>query len=188
MGQGGRGCRYQAGVSLSCWSTLDYLSLLGERWIPVPLPPARESSRGRQSARAWPPEAARITRATRGLVSFAYKPNLGHPFDAGVSRATKNHPEKRTPRGALTTDATLKRLVCRTQPRGGGGDGGRPARLYCAYRYRLALSLMVGDIISERWARSSRNGGRHHSGIEGGLLPESAPRFSTNCRSIIRVG
>ena len=39
---------------------------------------------------------------------------------------------------------------------------------------------MVGDIISERWARSSRNGGRHHSGIEGGLLPESAPRFSTN--------
>jgi hypothetical protein len=34
---------------------------------------------------------------------------------------------------------------------------------------------MVGDIISERWARSSRNGGRHHPGIEGGFLLESAP-------------
>jgi hypothetical protein len=34
---------------------------------------------------------------------------------------------------------------------------------------------MVGDIISQRWARSSRNGGRHHPGMVGGFLPESAP-------------
>jgi hypothetical protein len=33
---------------------------------------------------------------------------------------------------------------------------------------------MVGDIISERWARSSRNGGRHHPGIAGGFTSESA--------------
>jgi hypothetical protein len=28
---------------------------------------------------------------------------------------------------------------------------------------------MVGDIISERWAELSRNGGRHHSGIMGDI-------------------
>ncbi len=28
---------------------------------------------------------------------------------------------------------------------------------------------MVGDIISECWATSSRNGGRHHSGMVGGF-------------------
>src|SRR5262250_239174 len=28
---------------------------------------------------------------------------------------------------------------------------------------------MVGDIISERWAELSRNGGRHHSGIVGDI-------------------
>jgi len=34
---------------------------------------------------------------------------------------------------------------------------------------------MVGGIISERRAASSRNGGRHHSGTVGGFPPESAP-------------
>ena len=36
---------------------------------------------------------------------------------------------------------------------------------------------MAGEIISERWARSSRNGGRLHSGIAGGFTPESAVRL-----------
>ena len=34
---------------------------------------------------------------------------------------------------------------------------------------------LVGEIISERWARSSRNGGRHHSEIVGGI-PHSDDR------------
>jgi hypothetical protein len=33
---------------------------------------------------------------------------------------------------------------------------------------------MVGDIISESWATSSRNRGRDHPGIAGAFLPESA--------------
>jgi hypothetical protein len=33
---------------------------------------------------------------------------------------------------------------------------------------------MMGDIISERWAGSNRNGGRHHRGMPGAITPESA--------------
>jgi hypothetical protein len=33
---------------------------------------------------------------------------------------------------------------------------------------------MVGEIISEWWATSSRNGGRDHLGMAGGITPESA--------------
>jgi hypothetical protein len=32
----------------------------------------------------------------------------------------------------------------------------------------------VGEIISEWWATSSRNGGRDHLGMAGGITPESA--------------
>jgi hypothetical protein len=35
---------------------------------------------------------------------------------------------------------------------------------------------MVGDIISERWAELSRNGGRHHSGIVGDIDRNPPPR------------
>jgi hypothetical protein len=33
---------------------------------------------------------------------------------------------------------------------------------------------MAGEMVSERWARSSRNGGRLHSGIAGGSTSEPA--------------
>jgi hypothetical protein len=40
---------------------------------------------------------------------------------------------------------------------------------------------MAGEIISERWARSSRNGGRLHSGIASGFTPESADGAVKSC-------
>jgi hypothetical protein len=45
-----------------------------------------------------------------------------------------------------------------------GADLSRPAEARDPGRNHLG---MAGDIISERWAELSRNGGRHHSGIMG---------------------
>jgi hypothetical protein len=50
-----------------------------------------------------------------------------------------------------------------------------------------------GEIIPERWATSSRNGGRDHPGILGGFLPESAiwtppPRNRRQHRTSIKSG
>jgi hypothetical protein len=42
--------------------------------------------------------------------------------------------------------------------------------------------IVVGGIISERWATSSRSGGRHHFGTSGGIIPEqwaTSPGFLT---------
>jgi hypothetical protein len=38
-------------------------------------------------------------------------------------------------------------------------------------------SGMMGGIISERWAASNRNAGRHHLGMMGAITPESAHTF-----------
>ena len=84
MGQGGRGCRYKAGVSLSRWSTLDYLSLLGERWIPVPLPPpvpARTSFLCPRDAGEFGPVAGLFLAMTFGLVEGA-----GWPLRSPIGR------------------------------------------------------------------------------------------------------
>jgi len=44
---------------------------------------------------------------------------------------------------------------------------------------------MAGEIISEQWARSSRNGGQHHPGIAGGFTPESAQLTVTQANGAI---
>jgi hypothetical protein len=72
-------------------------------------------------------ESGGVSGATAGHPRCGGGTGTSGKSTAQVSEQQKNHPEKRTPRGALTTDATLKRLVCRTQPRGGGTGGARRA-------------------------------------------------------------
>src|SRR5262249_21039485 len=72
--------------------------------------------------------------------------------------------------GALSSYAAPSRLASATSfGRSKGSDPtALPIHPVCGGRHHFGT---VGDIISERWATSSRNGGRHHLGTVGGFAP-----------------